>query len=166
MLLSPIHCCVTKPPSLLSGELPLHSNRLYVYTVCCRRGGQCFSVLRTRHTDVVGDSSERSYVTEKGHNVPFLRTRDLDIRCEGQTLQIVNSIEYLGTIICNDGRIEQEVLNRTKKAVSAYYEICNTVVGKREISTKTKMQIYNGRKYLYYNFMKNCIMINKSYLIL
>ena len=81
MLQSPIHCCdVTKPPYLLSGELctsPLHSNRLYVYTFCCRRGGQCFSVLRTRHSDVVGDSSGRSYVTEKGHNVPLLRTRGL-----------------------------------------------------------------------------------------
>ena len=58
MLLSPIHCCdVTKPPYLRSGELctsPLHSNRLYLYTVCCLRGGQCFSVLRTSHTDVVG----------------------------------------------------------------------------------------------------------------
>ena len=81
MLLSPINCCdVTKPPCLLSGELctsPLHSNRLYVYTVCCRRGGQYFSVLRTRHTDVVGDSRGRSYVTEQGHNVPLLRTRAL-----------------------------------------------------------------------------------------
>ena len=82
MLLSPIHCCdVTKLPYLLSAELctsPLHSNRLYVYTVSCRRGGQCFSVLRTRHTDVVGDSSGRSYVTEHGHNVPLLRTRGLE----------------------------------------------------------------------------------------
>ena len=82
MLLSPIHCCdVTKPRYLLSGELctpPLHSNRLYVYTICCRRGGQCFSVLRTRHTDVVGDSSGRSYVTEQGHNVPLLCTHGLD----------------------------------------------------------------------------------------
>ena len=81
MLLSPIHCCdVTKPPFLLSGELctsPLHSNRLYVYTVCCRRRSQCFSVLRTCHTDEVGDSSGRSYVTKQGHNVPLLRTHGL-----------------------------------------------------------------------------------------
>ena len=79
MLLSPIYCCdVTKSPYLLGGELrtsPLHSNRLYVYTVCCRRRGQCFTVLRTRHTDVVGDSSGRNYVTEQGHNVPVLLTR-------------------------------------------------------------------------------------------
>ena len=69
MILSPIHCCdVTKPPYLLSGELctsPLHSNRLFVYTVCCRRGGQCFSVFRTRHTGAVGDSSGTRYITEQ-----------------------------------------------------------------------------------------------------
>ena len=84
MLLSPIHCCdVTKPPYLLSGELcssSLHSNRLYVYNVSCRRGGQCFSVPRIRHTDVVGDSSGKSYITEQGHNVPLLRTRELAIK--------------------------------------------------------------------------------------
>ena len=68
------------PPYLLSGELctsPFHSNRLFVYTVCCRRRDQCFSVLRTRHTDVMGDSSGRSYVTEQWHNVPLLRTREI-----------------------------------------------------------------------------------------
>ena len=81
----PIHCCdQTKPPYLLSGKLcssPLHSNRLFVYTVCCRCGGQCFSVLRTRHTDVVGDSSGRSYVTEQWHNVPLSRNL-----CLGSTI--------------------------------------------------------------------------------
>ena len=60
----PIHCCdVTKPPYLFSGELytsPFHCKRLFVYTVCCLRGGQCFSVHRTRKSDVVGDGSGRS----------------------------------------------------------------------------------------------------------
>ena len=83
MLLPPNCCGVTKPPYLLSGELctsPLHSDRLFVYTVCCRRGGQCFSVFRTRHTDAVGDSSGRSYVTDQWHNVPLLRTRGLMVK--------------------------------------------------------------------------------------
>ena len=56
-LQSPVHCCdVTKPPYLFCGELctsPLHSKSLFVYTVCCRRGGQCFAVLRTRKSDVI-----------------------------------------------------------------------------------------------------------------
>ena len=66
---SPIHCCdVMKPLYLFSGELwtpPLHCKLVFVYTVFCRRTGQCFSVLRKRHTDVVDSSSGRSYVTEK-----------------------------------------------------------------------------------------------------
>ena len=107
MLLSPIHCCdVTKPPYLLRGELctsPLHSNRLYVYTVCCRRGDQCFSVLRTRNTDVVGDSSGRSYVTEQGHNVPLLRTRDL------------------GEVIEQNVSEKEAVKFRVKELKTAYY---------------------------------------------
>ena len=58
-LQSSIHCCdVTNPPFLFSGELcrpttTLHCGRLFVYTVCCRRGGQCFSVLRIRNPDVI-----------------------------------------------------------------------------------------------------------------
>ena len=54
---SPIHCCdVTKPPYLFSGELctsPSHCKLLFVYTVCCRRTVQCFSMLRTRKPDVI-----------------------------------------------------------------------------------------------------------------
>ena len=54
---SPIHCCdVTKHPNLFSGELctsSLHCELLFVYTVCCRRTGQSFSVLRTHKSDVI-----------------------------------------------------------------------------------------------------------------
>ena len=47
----PIHCSdVTKPPYLSSGE---HCELLFVYIVCCRRTGQCFSVLRTPKSDVI-----------------------------------------------------------------------------------------------------------------
>ena len=56
-LQSTIHCCdVTNPPYLFSSELctsTLHCKRLFVYTVCCRRGDQCFYVLRTRKSDVI-----------------------------------------------------------------------------------------------------------------
>ena len=54
---SPIHCCdVMKPPYLFSNELctsPLHCKLLFMYTVCCRRTGQCFSVLRTGKSDFI-----------------------------------------------------------------------------------------------------------------
>ena len=47
---------VTNSPYLFSGELctsTLHCKRLLVYTVYRRPGGQCSSVLRTRHSDVI-----------------------------------------------------------------------------------------------------------------
>ena len=102
MLLSPIHCCdVTKPPYLLSGELfgttflltsllrhlYLHFSS-YVLHPCTLIACMCIPSAvgaavsaslcsEQRHTDAVGDSSGRSYVTEHGHNVPLLRTRGL-----------------------------------------------------------------------------------------
>ncbi|KAJ4450100.1 hypothetical protein ANN_01507 [Periplaneta americana] len=69
---------------------------------------------------------------------------EFNIECEGQNLERVESFKYLGTIITSDGRVDQEVLNRVKKATSAYYQISNTIVGKKEITTKTKIQIYNS----------------------
>ena len=113
----PIHRCdVTKPPYLLSGELCtslLHSNRLFVYTVCCRRGGPCFSVFRTRHTDVVGDSSGRSYVTEQWHNVPPLRTRALEDKVNGKKLrgrrryQMIDNIMIMDCMKIRKGRMRR-----------------------------------------------------------
>lgn len=35
------------------------------------------------------------------------------------------------------GKADQEMLNKTKKATSAYYQIRNVLVRKKEISTKT-----------------------------
>ena len=62
---------------------PLHCKLLFVYTVCCWRTGQCFSVLRTRNSDVILTLwmavVGRSYVTDQWHNVPLLRARDLHL---------------------------------------------------------------------------------------
>ena len=73
-------------PSLLVQWRTMNFVLTLLTLVCVRRvlsaGCQCFSVLSTRHTDVVGDSSGRSYVTEQWHNVPLLRTRVLDHKIE------------------------------------------------------------------------------------
>ena len=55
---------------------------LFVYTVCCRRTEQCFSVLRTHKSEVVDGSSGRRYVTDHWHNVPLLSAPVLDKRKE------------------------------------------------------------------------------------
>lgn len=70
----------------------------------------------------------------------------LNIRYNNQELQKVENYQYLGTIISSDGKIDQEILNRTKKAVNAYYGINNTIVGKKEINNKTKLQVFQSIK--------------------
>ena len=56
----------------------LYCKLLFVYTVCCRRSGQCFSVLRTHKSDVVDGSSGRRYITDQWHNVPLLHARGIE----------------------------------------------------------------------------------------
>ena len=85
---SPIHCCdVMKPPYLFSGELctsPLHCKLLFLYTVCCRRTGHCFSVLRTGKSDViltkwtavVGEVTSPSTDTMCHSCAPVIQTND------------------------------------------------------------------------------------------
>ena len=65
-------------------------------------------MLRTRHTDVVGDSSGRSYVTEQGHNVPLLRTRALD-RSDGVQLaqMFCTGRDDVSTIVRTEPKIEK-----------------------------------------------------------
>jgi hypothetical protein len=50
----------------------------------------------------------------------------------------------LGVIITNDGRIDKQNNNRIKKANQIHYEINNTVLGKKEVDPKTKIQIYKS----------------------
>lgn len=66
------------------------------------------------------------------------------VYCKGQSLEMVSAYEYLGTIISNDGKLDLEIANRTKKTSRIYYAINNTILGKREISQETKLHVYNA----------------------
>jgi uncharacterized protein YdeI (BOF family) len=50
----------------------------------------------------------------------------------------------LGVIITNYGRIDKETNNRIKEANQIYYEINDTILGKKEVEPKTKVQIYKS----------------------
>lgn len=64
------------------------------------------------------------------------------ITCNGVPLEKVDTYQYLGTIFCRDGRIDQEVLNRVKKANGVFYSICTTIIGKQEIKKETKIVLF------------------------
>lgn len=68
----------------------------------------------------------------------------IQIECNGQILEQVESYEYLGTIIQQNGKIKEEILNRTRKASNIYYQLSGTIFGKKEIAQKTKLQVYKS----------------------
>jgi hypothetical protein len=59
-------------------------------------------------------------------------------------LEQVQNIEYLGTVISDDERVDEEINNRIKKTNEILYQINNTLVRKKELTSKTKRQIYNS----------------------
>ena len=50
----------------------------------------------------------------------------------------------MGTIFTSNGKISEEIKYRIKQASNVYYSISRTIIGKQEISTKTKLQVYNA----------------------
>jgi uncharacterized membrane protein len=55
-----------------------------------------------------------------------------------------DSYVCLGTVISQDGRIDQEVASRVQKANNAYFQMNNIIFGKRELETKTKTRIHQS----------------------
>ncbi|PSN44047.1 hypothetical protein C0J52_26082, partial [Blattella germanica] len=68
----------------------------------------------------------------------------IQIECTGKFLEQVQSYEYLGTIIQQNGKVRKEIFNRIRKASSIYYQLSGTIFGKKEISQKTKLQVYKS----------------------
>ncbi|KAG8223651.1 hypothetical protein J437_LFUL001758 [Ladona fulva] len=52
--------------------------------------------------------------------------------------------EGLQNITINDGRYDEEILNKRRKANAIYYQFNKTIVGKKEVTIKTKMQLYQS----------------------
>ena len=57
---------------------------------------------------------------------------------------MVDQFKYLGTIYTKNGKISEEIKYRIRQATNIYYSINQTIIGKHEINTKTKLQIYNS----------------------
>ena len=60
-----------------------------------------------------------------------------------EQLEQINQYTYLGVAINIDVKIDEEINNRIAKANNIYYQLNHTILGKKEINTKTKIQVYN-----------------------
>ena len=61
----------------------------------------------------------------------------------GQVLEVVEEYKYLGTMFGRNGKVNDEIKYRIKQATNVYYQLNQTILGKKEVSQKTKIQIYN-----------------------
>jgi hypothetical protein len=66
---------------------------------------------------------------------------EINIQWKQQKLDIVEEMSYLGVVKCSNGKIDAEINSRMSKAKQIYYQINNTVIGKKEVQTETKMQL-------------------------
>jgi hypothetical protein len=62
----------------------------------------------------------------------------------GTDLEQVDNFKYLGVIINENGKIEEEINTRMLNAGKLYHAINKGFLGKKEISQKTKMAICNS----------------------
>lgn len=59
-----------------------------------------------------------------------------------RAVERVDAFEYLGTTINSIEKVDQKIVNTTKKGMSACYQTKNVIIWTNEMSTKTKLQLY------------------------
>ena len=70
------------------------------------------------------------------------------ITCEGEQLEWVKSCDYLGIKITNNGKIDEEILHRISQASKVYYSLNHTIINKKKVSKKVKLQVYNSSLFI------------------
>ena len=97
---------------------------------------------KTRDMDMIvnPNKSKILHITKNKEN----RIQNICITLNGEQLENVEQYKYLGTIFTSNGKISEEIKQRIKQATNVYYSINRTIIGKQEVSTKTKLQVYNS----------------------
>ena len=92
-------------------------------------------------------------ITQRGMKINLNKTKTMiisrepkphTIRVEGEALEQVDSYKYLGVMIKSNGSLKEEVSQRIGKATNVYHQLGSTFINKRELTTKTKISIYNS----------------------
>ena len=66
------------------------------------------------------------------------------IKLNGEVLEQVDSYKYLGVIISSNCSLKEEINQRISKATKVYSQLGHSFIGKRELTTKTKISIFNS----------------------
>ena len=67
-----------------------------------------------------------------------------EIKLNDEVLEQVDSYKYLGVVIKSNCSLKEEINQRISKAIKVYSQLGHTIISKRELTTKTKISIYNS----------------------
>lgn len=67
---------------------------------------------------------------------------DMEIKIEGTKLEQVNTFQYLGVTIDDNGTQETDINKRIEKTLRLYYAMNKKFINKKEVSRKTKMNVF------------------------
>ena len=67
---------------------------------------------------------------------------NVNISINGQQIEQVTNFKYLGVKIDRSGYEEMEIQERIQNTTKLFYMLKNTIIGKKEISKKTKLTVY------------------------
>ena len=107
-------------------KIELAMSKLFAMT---KRWGMIISVPKTKAMVVgkVNNNNDSNHLTVEEHNLEF-----------------VNSFKYLGSIVSNNGSIEEDVKERIAKASRAFGCLKKSVFQNKLLSIKTKRAVYRA----------------------
>ena len=70
-------------------------------------------------------------------------TKTHSLKLGREQLEQVKSYKYLGVMINSEGKLREEISQRIQKATAVYNHLGKAFVSKKELTTKTKMAVFN-----------------------
>ena len=70
--------------------------------------------------------------------------RDVQIKIDGNIIEQVETMQYLGTMFQQNGKQEAEINNRIEKASRTFYALSKSIMNMKEVSVSTKMKVYKS----------------------
>lgn len=71
-------------------------------------------------------------------------TEKVEIVIEDKKIQAKQQLKYLGALVEETGKIEQEIPNRIKKVIATYGALYTTFFNKKEVTKMTKTRVYES----------------------
>ena len=88
-----------------------------------------------------------------GMKVSYSKTKVMKIGRKQETINLklgsneieqVSQFTYLGTVFSEDGKLNNEIQNRTNKANAVGFQLSRCFFSKKEVSERTKLVVYNS----------------------